>query len=81
MTYYTLEAIEKLIGRYIEKGGEVVTIREGSLGYGTTLLHGPGLKTAIIQERYISAWSSSHTVRLYNQTPAKYTKLMEDMQS
>lgn len=81
MTYYTLEDVDKLIDRYIEKGGEVVTIREGSLGYGITLLQGPGLKTAIIQERYISAWSSGHTIRLYNQTPAKYTKLMETMQS
>lgn len=73
MTLYTLSSIDKLINRYLEKGGAMVTVVEGSLGYGTTLLHGDGLKTAVIQERYLNAWSSGHSVRLYNQTPAKYS--------
>ena len=76
-TFYSINSIETLIGRYIERGGQVITAIEGSLGYGTTILHGEGLKTAIIQEHYINEWSSGNTVRMYNKTPAKYQQLIE----
>jgi hypothetical protein len=72
MKYYTLEAIDKLIDRYTALDGIVVTVEEGSLGYGTTLLTGENLKTAIIQERFLNSWSSTHTVRFYNDIPKKY---------
>lgn len=69
---YTLQAIDNLMSHYIAKGGEVITIKEGSLGYGTTLLKAEGLKTAVIKEKHLNEWSSGHTVRLYNVTPKIY---------
>lgn len=77
MTTYTLKSVENLIERYINKGGEVVTLSCGVLGYGTTLLIGKGLKTIVITERYVSDWSSTHTIRKYNKTPKKYLKALE----
>lgn len=76
MTYYTLEAVDRLIDRYIERDGVMVTVEEGTLGYGTTLLTGENLKTAVIQERYLNEWSSGHTVRFYNKLPKKYAGAM-----
>ena len=52
MKYYSLDAIDRLIARYEENGGQVRTITEGVLGWGTTILYGDNLKTAGIQERY-----------------------------
>ena len=72
MKYYTLQAIKSLIDRYIDQDGQVTEVKKGVLGYGTTILHGAKLKTAIIQEHYLNEWSSGHTVRFYNITPAKY---------
>lgn len=72
MKYYSLDAIDRLIARYEENGGQVRTITEGVLGWGTTILYGDNLKTAVIQERYLNEWSSTHTVRFYNLIPAKY---------
>lgn len=69
---YTCTAVQNLIGRYIDKGGESVTIQEGTLGYGKMILFGEGLKTAIIEEVSLNEWSSGHKVRFYNKTPAKY---------
>lgn len=72
--HYNLDAINRLIARYEERGGQVRTIEEGVLGWGTTILYGDGLKTAVIQERYLNEWSSTHTIRFYNLTPVKYLK-------
>jgi hypothetical protein len=49
MKHYTLKAIENLINNYVRRGGEVaLEVIEGSLGYGTTICYGEGLKTAVI---------------------------------
>ena len=72
MKLYTLEAVDSLINQYIDKGGQVVTIEEGVLGYGTLLLYGDGLKTSVVKEIYLNEWSSAHTIRSYNETPKKY---------
>lgn len=77
MKQYTLKAIDDLISRYIKKGGEVLTISEGVLGYGKMLLTGKGLKTIVITEKYVSDWSSTHTIIKYNKTPKKYMKILE----
>lgn len=69
---YSCTAVQQLINHYLDKGGEVREIQEGSLGYGETVLFGEGLKTAVIKERYINQWSSGHTIRLYNKMPKKY---------
>jgi len=75
MKTYTLSAIENLIEKYINKGGEIITLSEGVLGYGKTLLKGEGLKTIVIIEKYVSDWSSTHTLRMYNKTPKKYLEI------
>jgi hypothetical protein len=78
MKMYALETVEGLIQDYVDNhGGQVTTIEEGVLGYGTTLLHSAeGCKTIVIKEVYLNAWSSSHTVRMYNVAPKKYQKFI-----
>lgn len=76
-TYYDIESIEKLIAAYYERGGEVIEVIPGSLGYGTTICYGEGLKTAIIQEHYINCWSSGNTIHFYNKMPKKYAEMLE----
>lgn len=78
MTLYSLEACEKLIAKYVDKGGEVVTLREGVLGLGTLLCTGDNLKTTIINEVYLNCWSSGHTIRQYNKCPKKYLKIIKN---
>lgn len=80
MKNYSLNHIRILIDKYNAKGGEVVTLQEGVLGYGTTILYGEGLKTTIIQEYYINEWTSGHTIRMYNKMPKKYEKMLEKIE-
>ena len=68
--------IAHLIAQYHDKGGEVITIEEGTLGYGFMVMFGEGLKTAIVKEVYINEWSSGHTVRMYNKMPKKYKQMI-----
>lgn len=75
MKHYSLEAVDKLIDYYTEHNGNMYTIQEGALGYGITVLKAPKLKTAVIKERYLNEWSSTHTVTLYNKTPLKYEEV------
>ena len=76
-TIYTLSACEKLMEKNMVNHGENYHIKGGSLGLGLIICQAPGKKTAIIQETYLNAWSSGHTIRLYNKTPQKYQKLIE----
>lgn len=76
---YTLNAVEKLIAEYTERGGTVHTIQEGCLGYGLTVLTSETLKTIVIKEEYLSAWSSVHSIRMYNKTPEKYQRLIDKL--
>ena len=71
-TLYTLSACQDVINRYIEKGGEVITLEEGCLGLGVVACYGEGLKFTIIKEVYLNEWSSGHTIRMYNKIPKKY---------
>ena len=73
--YIDIENIKKLIDLYYKKNGDFITLIEGSLGYGTSMLYGKGLKTCIIQEKFLNAWSSTHTIRFYNKMPKKYKNL------
>jgi hypothetical protein len=78
MKHYTLSAVEDLINRYVERGGEVVIeIVTGSLGYGTTICFGDGLKTAVIQEHFENAWNSTHTITMYKKMPKKYQLMLD----
>jgi len=79
-TLYALDQVEKLIRNYQKKDPnmEMVELEEGCLGYGITMISGENLKTAIITEKYLNEWSSGHTIRLYNKTPKKYEKMLEE---
>ena len=75
MKNYSLEAIEKLINQYLDKGGEISQIQEGCLGYGKMLLSASGYKYAVVQERFVNSWVSTHSIRFYNKLPKKWQKL------
>jgi hypothetical protein len=72
----TLKQCTDLMQKYYDRGGENVELEEGVLGLGKILCFGEGLKTTIIKEVYVNAWTSTHTVIKYNKTPKKYLKII-----
>lgn len=78
MTFWNIEDIQRLFTQYADNGGEVREIREGVLGYGTTICFGHNLKTTVIQEIPLNEWSSGHTVRMYNKCPKKYQQYINE---
>ena len=78
MKNYSTSAIENLVDKYINKGGQVVELVEGVLGYGTIICFGDNLKFCIIQEKFQTSWSSTHSIRLYNKIPKKYESLLNN---
>ena len=79
MTLYSYRDAEKLMNRYIDQGGDIHILDEGSLVYGLVICEGEGLKTAVIREVYLNPWSSAQSIRLYNKTPKKYEKMIEEI--
>ena len=79
MKNYSLSACENLIEKYVnEFGGQVTTLREGTLGLGLTILHdAPKMKSYVITEYFINSWTSGHKVRGYNKLPKKYESALE----
>lgn len=73
MKLYGLDTIDIYKNKYIERGGEVTILREGVL-LDDYIMHGPGLKTLVAKAKYLNAWSSAYTIRMYNKTPQKYEK-------
>lgn len=80
MALYSLSAVQQTIDAWVEVGGQVDTVKEGSLGWGLTICHGDGLKTAIITEVCLNEWSSAHKIRIYNEMPKKYQVMLENME-
>jgi hypothetical protein len=78
MKNLSTNAIQNLTDKYISKGGQVVELVEGILGFGTTICFGDNLKCCIIQEVFESSWSSTHTIRFYNNMPKKYQSLLNN---
>ena len=76
---YTCTVVEKLIEQYVDHGGEIITLEEGCLGYGLTLLMAPGYKTVVIKEVALNCWSSAHKIRFYNRCPKKYLAMAEEV--
>lgn len=78
-TLYTSTSVDELIAKYTEAGGQVLQMREGTLGCGDVLLYDETgkLYTFVIREVYINEWSSGHTVRKYRKIPAKYQAMVE----
>lgn len=81
MKLYTCNVVDRLVEDYIKQGGEALQMREGVLGCGDILLYDPSesprLKTFVIREVAINAWSSGHTIRGYNGFPAKYRAIVD----
>ena len=73
---YTTTQIDELISVYLDRGGEVFQIEEGTLGHGHLVLWAPGCKFATIRERYLNPWSSAHTIRLSHKIGAKAAKIV-----
>jgi hypothetical protein len=86
MKTYTLDACENFISKYLnEYKGMSFQIDEGSLGLGTLVLFdginpktGNKLRSVVIQEFYMNAWSSGHKVRQYNKLPKKYSDAIDN---
>jgi len=78
MKNYSLESCENLISKYVNQyNGECLEIEAGCLGLGTILLHSAeGKKSILIKEFFINAWSSGHTVKMFNKLPKKYSQLI-----
>lgn len=74
---YSLKLVDKLFAKYAEQGGVITTLEEGVLGYGLTVCHGDGLKTAVVREVALNEWSSDHSIRFYNRMPKKYEAMIE----
>ena len=77
---YALSAVQQTIDAWIEAGGQVDTVEEGCLGYGLTICHGEGLRTAIIKEVPLNEWNSAHTIRIYNEMPKKYQAMLDNLE-
>ena len=72
---YTYHAVNMVIDSYLSKGGQVIEFY-GSL-CDNYILYGNGLKTAVIREVYLNMSSSANSIRLYNETPAKYQRIID----
>lgn len=78
---YDLNFCELLMQVYAENGGEVVTLQEGCLGLGLVICYGYGLKTAVITEKYVNCWTSTHTIDVYTEMPEKYKTMLEAVEA
>ena len=78
MSLYSSTAVQKLIEKYQDMGGEVLGISEGVLGWGQVLLYDLSAKLCffVIKEQFLNEWSSAHTIRKYHKIPKKYMNLI-----
>lgn len=77
MTLYDMTAVDTLAKKYIERGGNVHVIQDGSLlDYGLAIFTADGCKATVVRERYLNEWSSAYTLRMYNKLPEKYKKMI-----
>ncbi len=76
---YNHKEVDKLINRYLElENSETIQVREGVLGSGDWILTAPNKKTAVIKEVFVNSWNSTHTIKMYNKTPKKYQKIIDN---
>ena len=75
MKLYT--GILELEQKYLELGGESITVKEGCLGWGVTVFVASGYKSAVVTEVPLNCWSSAHKVRFYNRLPKKYAEAIK----
>lgn len=65
INYYTASAIQELFSQLSAIGYQIVTLQEGTLGYGRTIALAPDDRhyNYLVREVPINCWSSAHTVR------------------
>ena len=80
MKLFTIRFAQDLIDKYVEKGGEMLTIDEGCLGVGNVILFDMTgkLKSFVIKEVYLNEWNSAQSIRGYNKLPDKYVQMIKD---
>lgn len=77
-TLYSLQAAYDLIDKYMSfEDAECITLEEGVLGLGLTVLMAEGKKFVVIKEVPLNANSSAHSIRLYNKCPKKYQDMIQ----
>ena len=78
MKLYTIRATQEFIDKYVDEGGEILTIDEGCLGVGNVILFDitDKLKSFIIKEVYLNEWNSAQSIRGYNKLPDKYMQII-----
>ena len=80
MKQYNEKAINGIVEYYKRNGGKVYSFNHYTSN--NYILKCDGLKTAVIKENGINMlFENTATVRLYNETPAKYMKIMEMVDS
>lgn len=65
INYYGASAIEELFAQLTAIGYQIVTLQEGTLGYGRTIALAPDDRhyNYLVREVPFNCWSSAHTVR------------------
>ena len=75
-----MQAVDNLADKFVKKGGEIITLRDGSLlNFGLAVFQCEGLHTAIIREQYLNEWSSAYSVKQYKTLPKKYADMIENL--
>ena len=80
MKYYNIEVCKKLIEKYTNKKGMILTLEESKHGLGTVICYGNGLMTTIIREKHINESNVNYTIRMYMKMPKKYEKWIEKIE-
>ena len=74
---YSYKAVENLVEQYEKTGKEFYHFVIAGCLCDNHIICGDGLKTAIIREVGLNEWSSGQTIRMYNKTPEKYSKIID----
>lgn len=81
---FTSKAADELIQKYIDAGGNVVQIQEGSLAIGDWVLYSddnPRLYAFAIREVYLNEWSSDVLITRYKTTAKLPRRLMRRVEA
>ena len=76
MTLYTHTAIQDYLESCYNRGADVWSIA-GSLVDNYIIEPTDTHKGAVIKEIYLNEWSSAQSIRLYNELPAKYNRVID----
>lgn len=80
MKLYSTTAIEKALDFLAGNGYDIITVEEGTLGYGHIIALAPDDNhyNVEIQEKALNCWSSGHTVRNFSKISSRIAALLEN---